>query len=135
MTDDEDTREDRKHRFHTVLRVIASNTGDPQPPLQRARHLWTTAVANGSLSQDEAATALSAAREHGYVLQWVDPDGDVRYGLTDSGITTLRHADAPLFEAADEPALRDIIEREAGTDDPDRDVIGWANKRLAALEG
>jgi hypothetical protein len=135
MDNDEDTREDRKARYERMARAIAHNTGDPQPPMIDATALFTVTVANGSLDSEAAKHALQAAVENGDVLRWRDAEGGVRYGLTDSGIKGTSDVSRPLLSPADEDALRDIIETEADRADPNRDVIGWANRRLAALEG
>jgi len=77
---------------------------------------------------------MRAAHENGHVLRWTDGDGTARYLLTGDGIDATAHIDRPLFDAADESVLRAVIDTEVSRADPDKAVIGWANRRLAALE-
>lgn len=120
--------------YHTLLSTIAHQTGDPQPVLVDATALWTTAVAHGSLAHTDAAAAMQAAREVDHVLRWRDGNGDLRYGLTGDGVAVTPHVKTPLYDAADADALQAVIETEASREDPDQDVIGWCNRRLAAIE-
>lgn len=119
----------------TLLRTLAANVGDPQPVVANARTLWTVTVANGPLTHHAAERAMRAARDDGHVLRWQTADGNLAYALTGDGIDATDHVDRPLFDAADRDALQAVIETEASRDDPRQEVIGWANRRLAALKG
>jgi hypothetical protein len=58
----------------------------------------------------------------------------VRYGLTGDGIAAAPELDAPALGPADADAIRDVTDTEASRANPSTDVIGWANRRLAAIE-
>jgi len=130
---DQESRADRKERYQSVLSAIYHNTGDPNPPLIRASVLWTT-VRHSNIRVADAERSLRAAREHDEVIRWRDGEGHWRYGLNDDGIGELPHYDAPIFGPDDEQALRDIIETEVQSADVDEEIVGWANRRLAAID-
>jgi predicted metal-dependent hydrolase len=92
------------------------------------------ALAN-SLDEDAAVATLKAALENGDVVKWRAGGCRTRYGLTASGIEELDNYNEPIFSPADESALREVIEVETKKANPDRDVVGWVNRRLATLEG
>ena len=131
---DTDTVAMRRDRYHHLLETVRHQTGDPQHVLVPGTGLWTV-LSSASIDTSDAITAMQAAIENGHVIKWTDGEGRHRYGLTGDGIDEAPHAEAPLYGPADEPHLRAVIETEASRDDPDRDVIGWANRRLAAIEG
>jgi len=126
------TRDDRRERYHRLLETVRHQTGDPQHVLVTGRALWTV-LSSANIETSDAIKAMQAAIENGHVIQWSGPDGRHRYGLTADGIAEAPHATAPLFGPDDEDTLREVIEDEASTDDPNRDVIGWANRRLAGI--
>lgn len=126
-------REHRRANYEQILSTIRANTGDPMHPLVGATALWTTAVSHGRLDHDAATSALRAAVENGAVLRWTDADGTVRYALTTDGLDAVTGL-SPYGEA-DADALRGVIETEAEREDPDKTVIGWANERLAEVDG
>jgi len=124
---------DRRERYHRLLEVIVHNTGDPQHVLARGAAIWTV-THSSNIPTGEALTAMRAGLENGHVIRWHDPDGHHRYGLTADGVAQSRWAEPPLYGPADRAQLREVIETEAATADPDRAVIGWCNRRLAAIE-
>jgi len=129
MSDAERTHRHRRADYETVLSTIRANTGDPMPPLVDATALFTTTVANGRLSHEHATNALRAAVENGDVLRWTDGEGTIRYALTSDGLDSVTGSN-PYGDAE---ALREVIETEASRANPDKDVIGWANRRLAEI--
>jgi len=133
MSTESDTHADRKDRYHTILGILRANTGHEMPPLLSGAALWVT-VGNGSLTHTDGVRALQATIEQGDTLRWTDADGTTRYGLTQSGHDALPYS-TPQFVPADRPALRQVLETEAGRDDPDREVIAWANRWLDTIQG
>jgi hypothetical protein len=128
---DTDTR-DSKARYTALLGTIRANTGHGQPPLLSASGLWVI-IGNSSMAHTDGVRAMQAARENGAVIRWVDGEGTVRYALTQSGFE-MCDSSLPPYAAEDGPALRGVIETEASRAEPDRDVIGWANRWLGTLE-
>ena len=124
---------DTQRAYHRALSTIEKNAGDPQPVLLKATSLWQSLVANGSLGHGVAENALRAATENGHVVRWTDTEGQYRYGLTVDGVAELPNAGLPVYDAADESALRDVIETEAARAEPNQAVIGWANQHLQSL--
>jgi len=133
MTETEPSRAERRQRYQRVLSAIYHKTGDPQPVMCRSTVL-RRALAN-SLDEDAAVATLKAALENGDVIKWRAGGCRTRYGLTASGIEELDNYHKPIFDPADESALREVIEVETKKANPDRDVVGWVNRRLATLEG
>lgn len=123
----------REHAYRTLLRTLAANVGDPQPVVADAHQLWTVAVAHGTLDHHAAEKAMRAARENGHARRWTNADGQQCYALTGDGADATEHVTRPLFDDADRDALQAVIETEASRDDPDQAIIGWANRRLAAI--
>lgn len=126
-------RQYRRQVYQHVLATIYHNTGDPQRPMIVAQSLWTH-LNHGNTDMRDAQKALHAAREHDAVVRWRDGDGKVRYGLDDAGIDELDHYGSPIFDADDVDALEHIIGVETSGQDPNRETIGWCNRRLAAIE-
>lgn len=126
-------RDVRKRRYRRVLRTILLNTGDPNRPMIGAHTLWTH-VRNGDLDHRAAKNALRAAREQDAVIRWQDEDGQYRYAVDDAGLDELPNHEPPMFGPADETALRYVLDVETSRPEPDKQVIGWVNRRLAALE-
>jgi len=133
MTETQDTHADRKDRYHTLLGILRGNTGHGMPPMLAGSALWVT-VGNGSLAHTDAVRALQATIEQGDTRRWTDAAGTTRYGLTQSGYDALPYS-TPQFVPEDRPALRGVIEIEAGRDNPDREVIAWANRWLDTIQG
>jgi hypothetical protein len=129
-----ESRADRRDRYHRLLETIRHNTGDPQHVLAPGAGLWTV-LSSSNIDTSDAITAMEAAIDNGHVLQWTDADGRHRYGLTGAGIDEARHTDAPLYGPADRERLRAVLATEADRDEPDKSVIAWANRRLAAIDG
>jgi hypothetical protein len=132
MSAESDTHADRKDRYHTLLGILRANTGHGMPPLLAGSALWVT-VGHSSLGQTDALRALQATIEQGDTLRWPDAEGTTRYGLTQSGYDALPYS-TPQFVPEDRAALRGVIEIEAGREDPDREVIAWANRWLDTIE-
>jgi len=132
MSSDEATAHDRRWRYQKLLRVIAYQTGDPQPVMCNARTLWTTLVANGSLDHHEAKSALRAAQENDHVVRWEAGDA-VWYGVTTEGIEATEELSRPLYGLSDESNLRDILSAEVESEEPNKRVVGWCNSRLGAI--
>lgn len=74
-----DERQAARERYHQVLRTVAHNTGDPQPPAARLSSIGLTLVAHGPLSRSDFRSALQAAVQNHDLLRLVDPrDGTTR---------------------------------------------------------
>jgi len=129
----DETADDRRERYHRLLETVRHQTGDPQHVMVAGSALWTV-INNGHMDTSDAITTMQAAIENGHCIQWTDADGRHRYALTGDGVAEAPHATAPLYGPADETQLRAVIKTEAESDEPNRDVIGWANQRLAAIE-
>jgi len=126
---DDPLREARERTLGTVLH----NTGDPQPVGVAVQHLYLSTVNHGPVDHDHARKARDAALENGLLVAYEDAAGTERYGLTADGVAAIDHAEMPIFDAADEDALREVLEVETSRPDPDKDVIGWANTHLLSL--
>lgn len=123
---------DRRDRYRSILGAIHHNTGDPQYPVVTASALWTI-VRHSNLSVRKATSSLKASRDNDHVIRWKNGDGKPCYGLTESAYDEIPHCDAHGFGPEDVDALREMIEVEASRPEPDQDLIGWCNTRLAEI--
>jgi len=114
------------------LGTIHKNVGDPQPVLLRA-HALHQMLSQSGIDLRHAYTARDAALEHGLAFRWRDDEGQVRYGLTPEGVAAVEDASMPIYDAADEAALRAVLETETSRPEPSKAVIGWANTNLMSL--
>lgn len=116
-----------------LLQTVLLNTGDPQPVAIAPQHLYLSTVAHGSVEHEHARKARDAALENDLLVAYEARDGTTRYGLTEAGVAEIDDAELPIYDAADEGALRAVVETEAARPEPDKDVIGWANRHLSSL--
>lgn len=77
MTD----RQHRKDRYHAVLRTVAANTTEVQPPGIRPAHIKVHLVSNGRYTAEGVDSAIRAAVEHDDLVKWTDGEGRTRYTL------------------------------------------------------
>lgn len=133
MSSPDSTPEERRARYHQLLGTIDKQTGHGQPVMIEGGPLWSV-INHTPIDHTDALRALHAAVENGDVRRWTDAAGDWRYGLTESGIAQLEHVDAPTYTEEDVSRLRAVAETEAGREEPDGDVIAWANRRIQAVE-
>lgn len=133
MTGPEEQQERARWSYGRMMNIIAMNTGHPQEPLAAARGLWTTAVSHGPLSQEDASKAVRAAVENDDVIKWVDGEGKVRYGLTDSG-QDRAELETSVYGEKDVEALRECISVEASRESPNQEFIAWANAQIAECD-
>jgi len=126
---DDPLRRARKQTLSTVHK----QTGDPQPVGIAVQHLYLTTVCHGSTDHEHARKARDAALEQGLLVAYEDADGTTRYGLTEAGVDAVAGAEMPIYGAADEAALRAVLETETSRPEPSKDVIGWANTHLLSL--
>lgn len=116
-----------------TLGTVHKQTGDPQPVGIAVQHLYLTAVRHGSLTHEQARTARDAALEHDLLVAYEDADGTTRYGLTPEGVDAVEDASMPIYDRADEDALRAVLETETSRPEPSKAVIGWVNTHLMSL--
>jgi len=121
----------RQSRYHQLLGTIDKNTGHGAPVMLRGGPLWST-INYTPIDHTDAVRAMQAAIENDHVRRWTDAEGNTR---TDGGIETHPYIERPTYTSEDVAGLRDVIEVEAGRDDPDKAVIAWANRRLSEVEG
>lgn len=116
-----------------TLGTVHKQTGDPQPVGIAVQHLYLTVVRHGSLTHEQARTARDAALEHDLLVAYEDADGTTRYGLTPEGVDAVEDASMPIYDRADEDALRAVLETETSRPEPSKAVIGWVNTHLMSL--
>jgi len=133
VVDEPPTLDVRRRRYNRVLSALDHNTGDPQRPMCLARTLWTVTIANGDLGHDEARKSFKAATNNNHAIRWRDDEGQPRYGLTVEGAREHPTVSLPIYDDSDADALRRIIDVETTREEPDTDIVGWANKHLATL--
>lgn len=121
-----------RDRYHRLLRMTYHNVGGEQHVMTPATQLWVI-CGHANVAKSDALAAMQAAREHGDVIRWRDGAGRYRYGLTPSGDGQIPF-DAPAYKPRDRGTFRAVIETEAESDSPDRDVIGWCNQWLQRID-
>lgn len=121
----------RKRKY---LRVIAHNSGGPQPVMPRDTSIHL--IVSGSLTTSNPGVVIqnirSDAFDDGYIVTWDCEDGDSRTALTPSGFSQLQKQ--RLYRQCDVADIEDVIKTEAQQDEPNKDVIGWGNQWLDRLQ-
>lgn len=107
-------RQAARERYHQLLRTVAHNTGDPQPPAARLSSIGLTLVAHGDMSRPDFRSALQAAVQNHDLARITDP----RDGSTERVVLVT------------EPDLVALIEWLAGMDPTPRKLIAAANEEL-----
>ncbi|QLH78692.1 hypothetical protein HZS55_15960 [Halosimplex rubrum] len=78
---DEETRADRKERYHRVLRTVALNTGGAQHPGCRPYQIRLILCAHANLPVDGVERSVRAAVENDDLYRWTDGEGRERLTL------------------------------------------------------
>jgi hypothetical protein len=125
--------DDRRRRYHHLLGTIDKQTGHGGPIMIQGGPLWST-INYTEIEHTDAVRAMQAAIENDHVRRWVDAEGHNRYGVTDGGIDAHPTIERPTYTSEDVAGLREVVEVEAGRDDPEKAVIAWANRRLSEVE-
>lgn len=107
-------RQTARERYHHLLRCVAHNTGDPQPPAARLSSIGLSLVAHGSLSRSDFQSALQAAVENRDLARLTDP----RDGSTERVVLVT------------EPDLLALIEWLADIEGDTSGLIAAANAEL-----
>lgn len=106
------SRARRKETYERVCRIVAYNTGGPQPPMA-ALYSVKTIASHAGLDAGQVDRAIRAARENGDLL--VDPAGE-------------------RVACCDGESLRAVIDAEVARAEPRPELIGACNRRLRDLE-
>ncbi|SEO70189.1 hypothetical protein SAMN05216388_101744 [Halorientalis persicus] len=123
-------RQAARERYHRVLRTVAHNTGDPQPPAARLSSIGLTLVAHGPMSRSDYRSALQAAEENHDLLRLVDPQDGTTRRLALVTEPDLRAVVDWLAEHDHERQLLALVMWLADHQPDWDDVIGHANAAL-----
>lgn len=116
MTDDDDTRQDRKRRYERVLGCIRHQTSPAQPAGLRHGSLLSILCGSKPRDVEDVTKALRAARANDDIVRYEDRAGRWRYAL------------------ATPSALRDVVAEENGREDTRTAVCAWAAEQIHTIE-
>jgi len=115
QSDSNESRQQRRERYETLLRVLALQTTDVQGPAAR-RHSIKHNLAMQGYAADKIDSTIRAAREQNDVWSFVGPDGVARLALMTKD------------------DLRRVIEWLVEMEHPHKELIGRANGKLKEVE-
>jgi hypothetical protein len=113
-------RKRSKEVYEGLIRAVDHNSGRKQPPLAKKTSVIGTlhGAGYGRFGLEELHKAITAARRNGDLFRAEDDRGDLRLGIDD-----------------DETLVEKVESNLSCCDDPRRDVIGIANRRIQHLRG
>ena len=95
-------RQQRKHRYQSVLRTIDYQTSPKQPPGVRTATIKTILAGPwGRYGTDDLESALKAARQNGDIVRWRDGEGRIR--VTCASEDDLQRLARHLAEEVEDP--------------------------------
>jgi len=113
-------RKRSKEVYEGLIRAVDHNSGRKQPPLAKKTSVIGTlhGAGYGRFGLEELHKAITAACRNGDLFRAEDDRGDLRLGINDAEIL-----------------LEKVESNLSCCDDPRRDVIGIANRRIQKLRG
>lgn len=129
--DTADERDQAQERYESVLRTVELNTGGPQPVGCREQLILANRHRAGYDPDDVRAT-LSRAVQNGDLIRWTGAEGRTHYAHPEPESVRESIVQQGLEVTAD--TVREYIEHHVDVDGDRREIIGAANRLMAALE-
>ncbi|MFU8869307.1 hypothetical protein [Natronococcus sp.] len=132
-------RKRSKEVYDRVVSTVDKNSGGPQPPLAKQSSIFGSlhTAGYGPYGHDSIHNAMIAACSNGDLIRGKDRRGNPRLGIND-GATLAEKLDSYLSgrdSSREDLVVLGIEAYVRVADEPDSELIGRANERLAQLRG